>query len=307
VRRAAGHSQPMDRRAAPPARLSGPAVDTKLVLVLPFATRSAHVIPDRRSMSLDGPDEHLHKRAPQAVRFRWAQFSAATPGMETSFEQRFVRIDIPDARKYPLVEKHGFEESRRSRQPFPPVFCVEVERLRPEPYRLEKALESRAIGDHRCAAEAAHVAESQLCPARIQIEHQVSMARHWLIAPQDSQLARHSEMDDQLAASVEGEHDPFPAPVHVSDAPADEHLAPAPSPAPPKRSRTDSDRKASSTNERRPQISDDRFNFRKLGHGIPQEVGVALGLYGMLPSRTTPIPLSLTLRVARLRLNFPAI
>jgi hypothetical protein len=307
MRRAAGHSQPLDRRAASPARLSGAAVDTKLVLVSPFTPRPAHVIPDCRSIPVNGSDQHLHERALEAVRFRWPQFSPAPSGMEASLEQGFVRIDVPDTCKHPLVEEHGFEKPRRTRQPLPPVFCVEVKRLRPESHRLEKTLDSCAIGNHRCAAEAAHVTESQLRAARFQIEHQVRMARHWFIAPQDAQLTRHTEMDDQMTASIEGEHDPFPTPAHFSDAPANERLAPAPSPAPPKWSRPDPDRKASSTNERRPQISDDRFNFRKLGHGIPQEVGVALGLYGMLPSRTTPIPLSLTLRVARLRLNFPAI
>jgi hypothetical protein len=133
-------------------------------------------------MSLNGADEYFHERAPEAVRFRWAQFSATPPGVEASLEQGFVRIDIPDACKYPLVEKHSFEESRRSRQPFPPVLCVQIERLRPESHRLEKTLDSRTIRNHRCAAEAAHVPESQLRVARMQIEHQMSMARHWLIA-----------------------------------------------------------------------------------------------------------------------------
>ena|SRR6516162_748593 len=113
-------------------------------------------------------------------------------------------------------------------------------------------------------------------------------------------------MDDQMAASVKGEHDPFPAPVDLSDAAADEHLVPAPGPAPPQWSLADSYRNTSSANQRRSKVPDDRLNFRQLGHGIPQEVRLALGLYGTLPSRTTPIALSLTLWVAPLTLNFPA-
>src|SRR5262249_50541063 len=119
-----------------------------------------------------------------------------TPWMEASLEQRFVRVDVPDTCNYPLIEKHGFQEPGRSRQLVAPVFCAELEWLRPEPYCFEKALDSRTMGNHRGAAETAYVTEAQLRLARMQIEHEVSVAGGWLISPQDPQLTGHPQMED---------------------------------------------------------------------------------------------------------------
>lgn len=137
--------------------------------------------------------------------------------MNTRAPQRFVRIDVANARDRPLRKQLRLHSSRARLRCLPQLLCGERVIKRFGPLRREGrqccVLPRR---DHRDAAEATHVA---ILEGRAIIEHPpcpdigVEFVRR-----RDPQHARHAKVHDEFAGVVESEQQVFAASADVVDA-----------------------------------------------------------------------------------------
>src|SRR4051794_21138422 len=132
VRRTSGQPDPLDGGPAARARLPGPSVDAKLVLVLALEPGTADVVADAGAAALDRPVQHGRNGLPQPCARGGCRARARKAGIQAGLERRLVGVDVAAPRSPLLAQKHRLEVARGRRQRPPPVRRVEVERLRPQ-------------------------------------------------------------------------------------------------------------------------------------------------------------------------------
>ena len=229
MRRSTRQTQSLNRFAAPRARLACTAIDPKLMLITACPPRSAHVIADGRTASLDRTAQDRDDGPAQALRLDIAKLAAAPSRVEARLEERFVGINVPNTGDDPLIEEHCLEEASRARQSLPPIGAVEIERLRSESRIVKETLHQAWLREQGGATKAADVAKAQLLTVA-EVKNHVCMVGQRFVRRRHTKLASHAQMKYEVHPVVENQDNPLAATPDLGNPPADQPRAPLPSP-----------------------------------------------------------------------------
>src|SRR5437764_771837 len=87
----------LNSSTAAAARLTGTAIDAKLVLIIAVATGAVHVVPDGRATPGDGTFQNTLNGTAKTIRFRSRHLMTQSRRMKLRLVQRFIRIDVAHA------------------------------------------------------------------------------------------------------------------------------------------------------------------------------------------------------------------
>jgi hypothetical protein len=185
--------------------------------------------------------------------------------VQTSLEKRLVRVNVADPGYHPLIEQDGFERTLSGREPLPPVASVEVKRLRSQAHLLEKIHQGVGLGKQRGTPKSPDVTETKL-QSVADLQNQVCMREPLFRGRHHSELARHSEVDNQVRPSLQTQDNPFAPPANIFHLSADQDRVPGRRPGAAQAVFANANALQPPSDQLRPQIADYRFNFRQLGH-----------------------------------------
>src|SRR3990167_6400257 len=131
VRAAPGQHQALDGRPAARAGLALAVVDPQGVLVAAGQAFAGAVVGDGRALPGDGLAQAPPQRAEQPLELRRPERARRARRVHPGDEQRFTRIDVPEAAQPVLVEQQVLDRGCPAGEQLPEAVEAEAERLRP--------------------------------------------------------------------------------------------------------------------------------------------------------------------------------
>ena len=129
--------QPGEGNCCPAAAtgLAGLAVNPKFLLIVSLLAVAAEVIADRGAARMDGAVQHFDNRPPKRLGLSRRRIAASLCGVQPSFPQRFVGVNVADAADQRLVEQGALDAGLAGPHPRGQPRQVEsfLKRVRPLP------------------------------------------------------------------------------------------------------------------------------------------------------------------------------
>ncbi len=256
-----------DRHSAARTRKPRSGVCLEARLELARMALDVNVVAEARSLQLNRPPQNAADNEEQSLGCGSGKRSGRRLRMNARCKQRFIRVDVAQARQHPLVQKPSLDRAAPTAEGVLKLPGCNFQGVRAEGAKNSLRLARRAATEH---SEPPWIAEAQLFAVFAEADPHVRMWQDRRMASRDNKLPRHAESHHKVPclATVRGQADSqgLALAPHRPDPPSFQEVPEGVGLAADHERVQDFDRPNPTSGNAAFKPAADCFNFWKLGH-----------------------------------------